>query len=162
SHRYDYRAEWVKFIDALSAADASDLEERVIKAVSDIVDSPAGALWLRSGDLFRPAAVLNIRLSEHAKETAEATIVTAPAEAAVFRVFDAECSALAASWGEGAPALWLAIPLRHQGALMGFLVLAKARAPFRLDWEVSQLLGIVARQAASYLSEAQATRTLAD
>ena len=42
-HRYDYRAEWLRFTDTMgrAGADAAPLRERVVKALADITDSPA-------------------------------------------------------------------------------------------------------------------------
>ena len=44
-HRYDYRAEWMRFTDTLGkpGEDAAPLDERIVKAVADLTDSPAGA-----------------------------------------------------------------------------------------------------------------------
>jgi putative PEP-CTERM system histidine kinase len=43
-YRYDYRAEWLRFTQALSSADRSlDLGQSVIKALSDLVESPWGS-----------------------------------------------------------------------------------------------------------------------
>src|SRR5688572_11418874 len=62
SYRYDYREEWLRFTRTLST-DGGALRsgERAIQALADLVESPAGALWLadeREG--FRPAARLNM------------------------------------------------------------------------------------------------------
>ncbi len=62
SYRYDYREEWLRFTRTLST-DSGALRsgERAIQALADLVESPAGALWLadeREG--FRPAARLNM------------------------------------------------------------------------------------------------------
>src|SRR4029453_18314233 len=45
-HRYDYRAEWLRFADTIgrSGPDAPPLGERLGKAFADIVDSPGGLL----------------------------------------------------------------------------------------------------------------------
>ncbi|MDV7399250.1 hypothetical protein RZS08_48010, partial [Arthrospira platensis SPKY1] len=60
-YRYDYRVEWQKFTQALSAAgDSLDLGQSVIKAVADLVESPGGGLWLRDeSGAFRMHARLN-------------------------------------------------------------------------------------------------------
>jgi putative PEP-CTERM system histidine kinase len=48
AQRYDYRAEWLRFIRTLSAQDGSDsLPKRAIRALAQIVESPRGALWTR-------------------------------------------------------------------------------------------------------------------
>ena len=62
SYRYDYRAEWLRFTRNLSAeSSVPRVQEQCIKALADLVDSPGGALWLKteSGD-FRPASRLNV------------------------------------------------------------------------------------------------------
>ncbi len=48
SYRYDYREEWLRFTQALSASDRqSELGQSVVKGLADLVESPAGGLWLR-------------------------------------------------------------------------------------------------------------------
>src|SRR5262249_36635773 len=47
-YRYDYREEWLRFIDTISGVpNASGLRARVIEAVCNIMGSPDGALWLK-------------------------------------------------------------------------------------------------------------------
>ncbi len=66
-------------------------------------------------------------------------------------------------WKKARPRFsWLAVPLPHRGELVGFVLLVRPRAPVKPDWEVFDLLRTLARQAASYLSERQAQRSLAD
>ena len=50
-HRYDYRAEWVRFTDTLGRPDDDDapLERRIVKAVADVTDAPAGLLLTPDG-----------------------------------------------------------------------------------------------------------------
>ncbi|HEU4650758.1 MAG TPA: PEP-CTERM system histidine kinase PrsK, partial [Croceibacterium sp.] len=45
-HRYDYRAEWLRFTDTMGRAGgpAAPLRERIVQAVADITDSPGGVL----------------------------------------------------------------------------------------------------------------------
>ncbi len=48
SNRYDYRREWMRCIDVLTAPDAFvALHKRAIRAAAEVVDSPAGALFVR-------------------------------------------------------------------------------------------------------------------
>src|SRR5579864_5244684 len=47
-YKYDYRREWLRFIQTISNIEEQpDLRRRVIRAVCDIVDSPEGALWVQ-------------------------------------------------------------------------------------------------------------------
>src|SRR6202012_4073293 len=51
SHRYDYRKEWMRRIEILTPPVAhTGLPTRAIRAVAAVVDSPAGALFVRAPD----------------------------------------------------------------------------------------------------------------
>src|SRR5204863_944319 len=46
THRYDYRVEWLKFIDVVSdPKQAEELQVRIIRALAEFVDSRAGVPW---------------------------------------------------------------------------------------------------------------------
>ena len=64
SHRYDYRTEWLRFSATIADREASELtlEERVVKAIAEVTESPAGLLML-TGDGDEPmiAAAWNWR-----------------------------------------------------------------------------------------------------
>lgn len=49
SHRFDYRTEWLRFVDTVSQPASGDdpLSVRVVRALAQIVDSSAGTLWYR-------------------------------------------------------------------------------------------------------------------
>jgi putative PEP-CTERM system histidine kinase len=163
TYRYDYRKVWMSFIDTLSNPSFSgeQLRVRVIRAVADTVDSPAGSLWLRDGDdtAFGQVATWNL--------PRDGTPVEAEF-AAAFR----EGQWIVALAGDGAADLpgplartqraWLAVPIGHLGRLLGFVLLTEPRAALNLNWENYQLLRIVGRQVASYLAEEQAARALVE
>ena len=52
------------------------------------------------------------------------------------------------------------MPLNHQGNLIGFVVLARSRAQFKLDREVFDLLRIIGREVASRVAEQLAAQVL--
>src|SRR6266550_1788226 len=57
SHRFDYRAEWLRFVGTVSNTENSgdNLSVRVIRALAQIIDSPAGTLWrLRDDNTYSP------------------------------------------------------------------------------------------------------------
>jgi len=46
-YRYDYREEWLRFTQTLSAQDSpQEMGQQVIRGLADMVESPAGGLWL--------------------------------------------------------------------------------------------------------------------
>jgi len=60
-YKYDYREEWLRFTNTVSSGDPNaPLEARVVTAIANILDSPAGALWLREGSHFSVAAAWNV------------------------------------------------------------------------------------------------------
>jgi len=161
--RYDYRRVWLDFIGTLSDPSFSgeQLQARVIRAVADIVDSPAGGLWMRDGE---GTAFLQIAAWHLARE---ATPV-GPEFATMFRdghwIVDLKHAGDAAIPENLAKAqrAWLAVPLSHLGRLIGFIVLTEPRAAFALNWESFDLLRIAGRQVASYLAEEQSARALVE
>src|SRR6516162_10144429 len=58
THRYDYRVEWLKFIELVSEPKhAEELPVRIIRALAEFVDSSAGVLWsLSRGIGYYPTA----------------------------------------------------------------------------------------------------------
>jgi putative PEP-CTERM system histidine kinase len=159
SNRYDYRREWMRCIDTLTAPDAFiGLHKRAIRAVAEVVDSPAGVLFVRAPEdvAFQWAGSLN---------TPAVTAPIPPGHPLVPEFADGDRIAVleelpAAAWFEEIPRAWLAVPLNHFGNLIGFVVLARSRAPFRLDREVFQLLRVVGREVASRVAEQRAAQIL--
>jgi signal transduction histidine kinase len=64
------------------------------------------------------------------------------------------------SWMHDIPHAWLIVPLTVGVDLIGFVVLARARARVDVNWEVNDLLKTAGRQAASFLAQMQATESL--
>lgn len=160
SHRYDYRREWSRCIDTLTAPDAFvGLHKRAIRAVAEVVDSPAGVLFARAPEdvAFQWAGSMN---------TPAVTAPIPPGHKLIAAFEEDNDIVLLESFPEARsgleeiPRAWLAVPLNHFGKLIGFVVLTHPRAPFKLDNEVFQLLGIVGREVASRLAEQRASQIL--
>jgi putative PEP-CTERM system histidine kinase len=163
SYRYDYRAEWLKFTARLAAGGAP-IGERSVEALANLVESPAGALWLRREDgSFAPAARWNMPDPGFALREDEALpafltrtgwIVELPAA----RLPDLHVPEALARL----PGAWLVVPLPAGDQLIGFVVLTRARAPLEVNWEVRDLLKTAARQAAAFLGHVRAAEALAE
>jgi putative PEP-CTERM system histidine kinase len=65
------------------------------------------------------------------------------------------------AWLEGQDWAWLIVPMLQQDQLMGFVVLGKPGARIGFNWEDSDLLKMVGRQAASYFAWFEANEALA-
>jgi len=47
SYKYDYRLEWKKFINTLAGDENTTGPERVLRTLTNLLDSPGGILWVR-------------------------------------------------------------------------------------------------------------------
>jgi putative PEP-CTERM system histidine kinase len=160
SNRYDYRKEWMRCIETLTAPLAhTGLPTRAIHAVAEVVDSPAGALFVRAPDevAFQWAGSWNMPA---------VTLPIPPGHALVPEFHDGDWIVeldritAAADWFAELPRIWLAVPLDHLGTLIGFVVLARSRAQFKLDREAFDLLRVVGREVASRVAEQRAAQVL--
>ncbi len=172
-HRYDYRTEWMRFAATLGrpGPDGAPLHERVIKAVADITDSPAGLLLLRDeGGALALQAAWN-----WPKKAAPAQAMTADAAALLessgwihdigaWRARpDGDKAPIAPPpWMVADRAAWALVPLIHFDRLTGAILLARPRFDRDPDWEDFDMLRAAGRQAASYISEAQGQAALSD
>ncbi|HJV26847.1 MAG TPA: XrtA/PEP-CTERM system histidine kinase PrsK [Aromatoleum sp.] len=167
-YRYDYRLEWLRFTQALSeAGGALDLGQSVIKALSDLVESSGGTVWLKdAGGRFTPHARLNQSAIDAMEEEGSAFCHFLDEREWVisleeYRIRPGYYGALVLpSWLSMIPDAWLILPLKSAGSLVGFVVLNTPRTPFDIDWEVLDLLKTAQRQAASYLARMQAAEAL--
>lgn len=168
-YRYDYREEWLKFTKALSAVDAAQpVGQRVIRGLADMVESPAGALWLREfpGGKLTQSARWNLPECAAAEEATGALAGFLEDSGWVlnleeYRHLPGRYQGLTLpSWLAELPNAWLVVPLATATEMVGFVVLATARTRIDVNWEVNDLLRTAGSQAASYLAQMQATEAL--
>lgn len=161
SYRYDYRREWMRCIETLSAPDTHvGLHLRAIRTAAGLVDSPAGVLFVRAPDevAFHWAGSWNLPAVAEAIPPGHA-IVPAFRDGDWIVVLDETEGA--ERWFTDLPRAWIVVPLNHFGTLIGFVVLARSRAQFKLDREVFDLLRVVGREIASRVAEQRAAQVLA-
>lgn len=172
-HRYDYRAEWLRFTETLGGPGpgAATLDVRIIKAIADITESPGGVLLVPDAEG---------RLTEGARWSWPGLEIPAIAgDAAFARRIEAdgaivELEALrrdpgrdgdmggVPDWMLVASRGWAVVPLIHFGRLMGLVMLERPFIDRKLDWEDVDLLRVAGRQVASYLAEARGQEALSD
>ncbi|MHA6722081.1 XrtA/PEP-CTERM system histidine kinase PrsK [Sphingomonas sp. RS2018] len=168
-HRYDYRTEWLRFTATLAAAGTGvPLATRVVKAVADLTESPAGLLLVRDGAGLGIGAGWNwaeapregagAALVDHLT-TSERIVELDPLRAG--RGDDDE-RVVVPDWMMADAIGWALVPLIHGRDLVGALLLARPPLDRALDWEDFDLLKVAGRQVASYLAEAQAQEALAE
>ena len=162
TYRYDYRREWLRCVATLSDDDGSDpggLPRRAIRAIADIVDSPAGLLL--TGEAGQSG------LSWTGSWNLPAIGPVPPDHPLLLVLQTGLCLELPAEVMATPPLdglrLWLAVPLTMRGSTVaGCVLLAPPRGPFRLDDEVFALLGVIAREVTTHLAEQRAARTLVE
>jgi len=168
SYRYDYREEWLRFTRTLSTDTSSqNVHERTIIALADLVESPAGALWIKD-DLrgFVPISRWNMPIID-AVEPANGSLpaflgrtgwvvslTERAADPSQYPGLDPP------RWLAAVPLPWLVIPLVTGTELIGFVVLSSPRATIDVNWEVRDLLKTASRQAAGYLAQIRASEAL--
>ncbi len=169
STKYDYRVEWLRFSQTVSQYESrTHLHTRLLEAFAQIVDSRASALWTHDplteryvladswnfGDDI-PAEQSNSPLIARLRDSTdilEINEIVSQDQAAASQFI---------SWLHDKKRAWLIVPIHHHGVLIAFIILGQSRAKFEIDWADRELLMTVAEQAASYLSEEQATSELA-
>ncbi len=163
-HRYDYRAEWLRFNGTIGRAgpDAPALAVRAAQALADITDSQGAVLLLPADEggmvlagcwqwddfpaQTTPCSPEFLALMERSGSIIEL-------DAAGLDDADGEPAARVPSWLRGNRRAWAVVPLIHFDRLAGIAVLARPPIARRLDWEDFDLLKVVGRQLASYIAE---------
>jgi putative PEP-CTERM system histidine kinase len=168
-YRYDYREEWLRFTQTLSAQHSpQEMGQQAIRGLADMLESPAGGLWLRMGgsQAFAQASHWNIpAIAEKEDATSPLCQFLVRSGWVVnleeYRSFPRRYGELVLPrWLQEIPHAWLIVPLMVGDELIGFVVLVSARTYMDVNWEVNDLLKTAGRQAASFLAQMQATEAL--
>jgi putative PEP-CTERM system histidine kinase len=181
-NKYDYRIEWLRFIQTLSApagrsdgsGESVDPYVRAIRAIAQIVGSPGGLLFLR--DDGTGAFTARTTWPGTAAPLAQLPVLAADAPMIRFLesrqwVIDVEEHRLTPDVYDNLelPALFdppsphrLVLPLLDDANLVGVLVLAEPPPPFRPTYEDRDLLKTVGRHVATHIAQHEADRRLAE
>ena len=168
-YRYDYREEWLRFTQTLSAQDSPQgMGQQVVRGLANMVESPAGGLWLQeaSRTSFRQTARWNIPASE-AEETLDSPLAGFLLKSGwvinleEYRCYPGRYGDLSIpGWLSEIPNAWLVIPLMVDNQMNGFVILASSRTRIDVNWEINDLLRTAGSQAAGFLAKMQATEAL--
>lgn len=169
SYRYDYREEWLRFTQALSSQDGfSGMGTHAVRGLADMVESPAGALWLKdpSKRFFAQAACWNLPISAATEDAGGALCCFLNESGWVLNLEEYRAAPRRyerldlPAWLLEVPNAWLVVPLATCNELIGFVVLATARTRVDVNWEVNDLLKTAGRQAGAFLGQMQASDAL--
>ncbi|MDO8450902.1 MAG: PEP-CTERM system histidine kinase PrsK [Rhodoferax sp.] len=168
-YRFDYREEWLKFTRTLSAKNSpQEMGQQVIRGLADMLESPAGALWMKTkGEAaFSQTARWNLAQTLE-KEDANSPLCEFMTSSGwvinleEYRSYSRRYGQLKLpTWLQELAKAWLVVPLMVGEELIGFVVLASARTRVDVNWEVNDLLKTAGQQAASFLAQMQATEAL--
>jgi putative PEP-CTERM system histidine kinase len=173
-HRYDYRAELLRFTHRLGdVRPGEELAVRIAQALADIVETgearlliagasgrlePAGAGEWPMGAAQGGAADF-ARLLARNQRILDGDALRGPAASAAATEEERE---LAPRWLVEDDGIWAGVPLVHGERLVGLVLLGHPPVKRRLDWEDFDLLSVAGRQAASHLAEAQGQEALSE
>lgn len=168
-YRYDYREEWLRFTQTLSAQSSpQQMGQQVIRGLADMLESPGGGLWMKqsSEKSFRQTARWNMAQCDDAEQDTSPLcrfmvrtgwVVNLEEYRSIPRRYE---HLSLPPWLLNLPQAWLIVPLCVADEMIGFVVLASARTNVDVNWEVNDLLKTAGRQAASFLAQMQATEAL--
>jgi len=171
NYRYDYRGEWLKFINSLSGQQLDPhLRTRVVTAIAELVESPGGVLWLREDQRFQVKANWNVRLDE------DLTLYSSNLDSLRDYLKEHKCvinlkkteellqneKLTLPNWMDSIFEAWLIVPLLQQEQLYGFILLTKPRAELELNWENEDLLITTGREACNHLALLSASERLSE
>ena len=169
NYRYDYREEWLKFTQTLSAQDSPKaMGQQVIRGLANMVESPAGGLWLREAgqSTFSQAARWNMPAEERTEDFDSPLVQFLITSGWVINLEEFRCypgrygQLEIPAWISGIANAWLVIPLMVGNEITGFVILSSSRTQIDINWEVNDLLRTAGCQAAGFLAKMQATEAL--
>ncbi len=160
NYRYDYREEWLRFTAALSGENSEmGLEERIVKALADLVESPSGMLWAydESGSYLCRASYGDPEIDVPLIRGDDPLVKFMEAKAWVVNFTEMENipelyeGLTPPEWLKQAQNAWLLVPLLHENRVYGVVLLTRPRAEIDWNWEVIDILKTAGKQAASFL-----------
>ena len=173
-NKYDYRIEWLRFIQTISSRTEEDVRRTSVRAVAQIFDSPGGILFLsdQQSREFVPVMAWPVPLDSVSGIAA----ISANSELVRFvrtrewiidlqeyrRTPDVYQNIELPEWFQQNPTLRIISPLLELDRLFGFLILYDPPPPFVLMYEDRDLLKTVGRHVATQLAQHDADRRLAE
>jgi putative PEP-CTERM system histidine kinase len=173
-NKYDYRAEWLRFIATLSSPDSPDARRTSIRAIAQILESPGGVLFLanETGMRFEPVATWSAEGNENGgafmsldafddlpRFLTDSKWVVDIEEyrrsPGLYRDITLPEAMLGGGWR-------IITPLLELDRLIGFLLLRSPPEPFQMTYEDRDLQRTVGRHVATLLAQQTADRKLTE
>jgi putative PEP-CTERM system histidine kinase len=177
-NKYDYREEWLRFIETLSTPDPEiDTRENAIRSIAQIIGSAAGVLYLRPAESGAVAAFAPVASwPRGAFEPSRQPPVDVESDLARFltrRQWVVDLYEYDQSPDDydnveipvglrSQQSNRLVVPLIHVKELIGFIVLQNPPPPFKPNYEDRDLLKTVGRHVAAHLAQHEADKQLSE
>jgi putative PEP-CTERM system histidine kinase len=174
-NKYDYRVEWLRFIETLSARDPEvGTRENAVRCVAQMVNSAGGVLYMAgdAGDALVPVAGFptgSFPVTRYPPVAADAELIGFLRRTQWVvdlveyrRVPDLYQNLALPEFLQDQDRLRLVLPIMQHDALLGFVVLADPPPPFELTYEDRDLLRTAGRHVATHLAQHDADRKLAE
>jgi len=171
NYKYDYREEWLGFTKTLSAPVSAegDIYSLLLRALLDIVDSPEGVLWVATGEGYQQQARVGMAgYSEKEITHGDEIILFLEETEWVINIDelvenpDLYRGLVLPEWMALDCQGWLIAPLFEGEHLIAMVLFSHPRTERAFNWEDSDLLKAVGRQAAVSLSQYQMSQRLVD
>ena len=168
-YKYDYREEWLKMTRELADLGSDPpLPERVIGILAGLVESNAGAIWLKDEQQnYTLTASLNLNIPKYSVIDGDSELIRYFQEREwVIDLHEYRKDPVSYELLELPEAVtrvssaWLVIPLYLGNQLYGLAMVGKPWAKVELNWENFDLIKVVARQTCNLLAQADAQNRL--
>jgi putative PEP-CTERM system histidine kinase len=169
-NRYDYREEWLRLVNTLSEIGEDSVRDVAVKAVAQVVEAPAGQLWVRD----EAAKAYSVAGSFGALEMAGPISLDDPLVQFVQeRGWLVDLEEYQSSpelydgfelplWLADRDDAWLVVPMIAHGILHGLVMLDKAAALRPLNYEDRDLLKTIGNHIAVHLAQERSDSLLAE
>lgn len=176
-HKYEYRLEWLKFIETLSAYGDRDVRQVALYAVTDVIKSSSGVLFYIDAERrsYTPVASCSVGNLTGKGETNFPEINISENEVWIEYVRDKKWivdleeyrsdpniykNIILPKWIVDDSSWRLLSPIYYLDELVGFLLLDEPPAPFDFNYEDRDLLVTLGKHIAIHLSQYAANKKL--
>jgi len=169
SNRYDYREEWLRFMDSLGrGTSAEETRLSLVVSIGGIVESRGGLLFERRAGVYRCTVTKNVGRSEAEPPLDDPLINVMAARGWIIDIArlvdgpDKDLISELPAWLLQVPEARLIVPLGQDADLIGWIVLLESMTTRELNWEDWDLLKTTGRAAAAQLALVQTSEALSE
>ncbi len=160
-NKYDYRQEWLRLISTLAKIEDSSARQIAVKALAQIVDSPAGMLWLLDEDKASFQYVSSYRTTDKAPDISTSDPLVEFIRQDGWLVDLEEFKRKPGIYGGlqlpdwllEIDDAWLIAPLITRNELLGLVLMTRVPRPPKLNYEDRDLLKTVGNHVAVHLAQ---------